>query len=78
MGQLFQGINLGRRGIPDTFKALDMAVGKVSSLSQSFLGPTFQLPELSEMLGELGSNIGRHMGILGRHDLLDHDLQGVI
>ncbi len=55
-----------------------MAVGKVSSLSQSFLGPTFQLPELSEMLGELGSNIGRHMGILGRDDLLDHDLQGVI
>ncbi len=76
-GEFLQSIYLGRRRIPETLKTLDMAVGKIGSLSQRFLSPTLRLPKLAKMLGELNPNIGRHMGILGAHDLLSHDPQGV-
>ncbi len=54
-----------------------MPVGKVGLLRQELLGPAPFLPKLTETLGKSDPDIAWHDGILGTHDLLNHDSKGV-
>ncbi len=55
-----------------------MPVGEVGLLSQCFLGPAPSFSEFAEATGKPDPNIGRHMAILGSHDIPSHDPQGVL
>ena len=59
------------------FQSLDMPIGQIGILRKLFLSPFLFHAQLSKPFGELEAHVFFHDSSLERHDLHNHDLQGV-